>query len=182
MVSSKKISSKGSNSNKGEERHDEEKRLNESPSNFFYDRSSMLTACLEVILGMKTKKTRILIVAQNLTAGKFALKKMRVRPKKSRREHLGLSKLHISCSLYDRVLSCRLYRLENKSHIHSFINLGKVKDFMLQMKIPLRKIFQWWRLYQDFGYLGRLFRELDVQGMSRGQVLVAFPVLLTGFV
>lgn len=74
MVSSKRLSSKGSNSKKGKERHDEEKSLNESPSNFVYDRSSMLTACLKVILAMKTKRTRILIVAQNLTAGKVALK------------------------------------------------------------------------------------------------------------
>lgn len=34
----------------------------------------MLTACHKVILAMKTKTTRILIVAQNLTARKVSLK------------------------------------------------------------------------------------------------------------
>lgn len=93
----------------------------------------------------------------------------------------GLSSLHPSDPLFDRLMSYRYYRLMRTSRTRSSATTGVIRKQIKNLELILKDHkFSGEDPIMVFDFLTRFVEEADTIGMSEGQAFVALPHFLTG--
>lgn len=106
---------------------------------------------------------------------------MGVRSTKPGRRHPGLKELLPNNHGNDRLLWYRLYRFKKKLHKCLSREMGKVKDFISRIEIPVKKhLFSGEDLIKNLDFLAHFVRNANIQDTSESQMFIVI-LFFTGF-